>query len=46
MEISTEIIKNIADSLEAGEKCFINKKNLEVITYPEMIYLFLNLMMT
>src|SRR5438045_3264544 len=35
MAISKEILNHIAGSMEAGEKCFIHKKTLQVITYPE-----------
>ena len=35
MEFSRDILNKIADSLEAGEKCFIHKQTFEMITYPE-----------
>jgi hypothetical protein len=35
MEVSKEILNQIADSLEAGEKCFIHAKTLEIVTYPD-----------
>jgi hypothetical protein len=34
MEVSNNIINQIADCLEAGEKCFIHKRTLEIIHYP------------
>jgi|SRR5688572_20420993 len=33
MEISREIINDIADSMEAGFKCFLHRDTLEVVTY-------------
>jgi hypothetical protein len=33
MEISKEILNDIADSVEAGFKCFIHKETHEVVTY-------------
>lgn len=33
MEVSREILNDIADSLEAGFKCFIHKDTCEVVTY-------------
>jgi len=35
MEFSRDFLNQIADSLEAGEKCFIHKQTFEMITYPE-----------
>jgi hypothetical protein len=35
MEVSKEILNNIADSLEVGLKCFIHKDTCEVLTYPD-----------
>jgi len=35
MKISKEILKDIADSMEAGFKCYIHKKTLEKVTFPE-----------
>jgi len=42
MEVSREILNDIADSIEAGFKCFIHRETFEVVTYlnpdqyPEM----------
>ena len=33
MEVPQEILTTIADSLEAGLKCFIHRDTLEVVTY-------------
>ncbi len=35
MEISRKILNDIADSMEAGFKCYIHKETLEVITIPD-----------
>ena len=35
MEVSKEILNDIADSLEAGFKCYIHKETHEVITFPD-----------
>jgi len=34
MEISTELLNEIADNLEMGFRCFLNKKSPAIITYP------------
>lgn len=33
MEISREILNNIADSMEAGFKCFLHRDTYEVVSY-------------
>ncbi|HKH59764.1 MAG TPA: UPF0158 family protein [Flavitalea sp.] len=33
MEVPREILNDIADSMEAGFKCFIHRETLEVVTY-------------
>ena len=33
MEVPTETLNDIADSMEAGFKCFIHRETLEVVTY-------------
>jgi len=33
MEVSKEILYDIADSLDAGFKCFIDRQTLELVTY-------------
>jgi hypothetical protein len=33
MEVPREILNDIADSLEAGFKCFIHRETFEVVTY-------------
>ena len=33
MEVSKEILNDIADSLEAGFKCFLHRETFEVVTY-------------
>jgi len=35
MQVTKEILNHIAGSMEAHEKCFINKKTLEVVTIPD-----------
>src|SRR5215203_2312984 len=35
MEVSRNILNQIADNLEAGEICFIHKDTLEIVTYPD-----------
>ena len=35
MEVPKEIIKEIAEDLESGMKCFIHQDTLEVVTYPD-----------
>jgi len=35
MEVSREILSDIADSLEAGLKCFIHRDTHEVISFPK-----------
>ena len=35
MNVPFEILNKIADNMEAGDKCFIHKKTLELITYPD-----------
>src|SRR5688572_19026963 len=35
MDVPTNILNEIANNLEAGEKCFIHKQTLEIVTYPD-----------
>src|SRR5215208_3334048 len=35
MEVSKEILNEIADSMEAGFICFIHQDSLELVTYPD-----------
>lgn len=35
MKISKEILNDLADSMEAGFKCYILKKTLEIVTFPD-----------
>jgi len=35
MQVPNEILNYIADSMEAHEKCYINKQTLEVVTIPD-----------
>ena len=35
MEVSKELLNKIADNLEMGEKCFIHKVTLEIVSYPD-----------
>ena len=35
MEISKEILNDIADNLEIGLKCFIHRETFEVVSYPD-----------
>ncbi|MFL5740254.1 MAG: hypothetical protein ACJ75B_08550 [Flavisolibacter sp.] len=37
MEFSREILNQIAESLEMGEKCFIHKQTFKIVTYPDYI---------
>ena len=36
MEVSKEILNNIAGNMESGFKCFIHRETLEVVTYRDM----------
>ena len=35
MEISRELLNDIANSMEAGFKCFLHLQTFEVVTYPD-----------
>src|SRR5688572_17246374 len=35
MEVPREILNDIADSIEAGYKCFIHRETFEVVKYPD-----------
>ncbi|HET9826368.1 MAG TPA: UPF0158 family protein [Chitinophagaceae bacterium] len=35
MEVPSDLPNRIADSLEAHQQCFIHKRTLEIISYPE-----------
>jgi hypothetical protein len=35
MQVSNEIIQQIADNLEIGLKCFIHKETFELVLFPE-----------
>jgi Uncharacterised protein family (UPF0158) len=35
MEISDEILKEIAGEMDMGMKCFLNKETLEVVSFPD-----------
>ena len=35
MQVSKEILNEIADNLEAGFKCYLNRDNFELVTFPD-----------
>ena len=35
MPVSSEILNEIADNLEAGFKCYLNRANFELVTFPD-----------
>ena len=35
MEISKEILNDIADTMEMGLKCFLHRETFEVVSYPD-----------
>ncbi|HTE27161.1 UPF0158 family protein [Flavitalea sp.] len=35
MKVSKEILNDIADSLEAGQICYLHKETLEIIQFPD-----------
>ena len=35
MQVSNETLQEIADNLEAGLRCFLNKDNHELVTFPD-----------
>ena len=38
MEVSDYILNEIADHLDTGFRCYLNKKSLELVTYPSDSY--------
>jgi hypothetical protein len=40
MNIPDEKINFLADNLEAGERCFVHKETLDIVTYPEDLGLY------